>query len=108
MAIKTIRNDEHADGKLPISAGSNITLTDTGNTLVIAATTGAGGVSSITASTGISTSASTGAVTLTNTGVTSIVAGTGISISGATGAVTVTSTASGSGGYTKTFMLMGA
>ena len=80
MAIKTIRNDEHADGKLPISAGSNITLTDTGNTLVIAATTG----------------------------VTSIVAGDGISISGATGAVTVTSTASGSGGYTKTFMLMGA
>lgn len=43
MAIKVTRNDEHADGKLPISAGSNITLTDTGNTLVIAATTGAGG-----------------------------------------------------------------
>jgi hypothetical protein len=41
MAIKTIRNDEHADGKLPISAGSNITLTDTGSTLVIAATASA-------------------------------------------------------------------
>ena len=50
----------------------------------------AAGVSSLTAGTGISVSASTGAVTVTNSGVTSAVAGTGISVSGATGAVTFT------------------
>jgi hypothetical protein len=43
MAIKVIRNTEHADGKLPISAGSNITLTDTGNTIVISSTATSGG-----------------------------------------------------------------
>jgi hypothetical protein len=47
------------------------------------------GVSSAVASTGISVSAATGAVTFTNTGVTSAVAGTNISVSGATGAVTI-------------------
>ncbi len=53
---------------------------------------GTGGVTSITAGTGISASPgspATGAVTVTNTGVTSLVAGTGISLSGSTGAVTV-------------------
>lgn len=50
----------------------------------------------LTAGTGITVSASTGASTITNSGVTSIVAGTGISVSGATGAVTVTASASGS------------
>ena len=47
------------------------------------------GVSSAVASTGISVSGATGAVTFTNTGVTSAVAGTNISVSGATGAVTI-------------------
>ena len=46
-------------------------------------------VTSAVAGTGISVSASTGAVTFTNSGVTSAVAGTGITVSGATGAVTV-------------------
>ena len=52
-------------------------------------------VTSATAGTGISVSASTGAVTFTNTGVTSLTAGTGISLSGSTGGVTITNTASG-------------
>jgi len=45
-------------------------------------------VSSITAGTGISVNAGTGAVTVTNSGVTSAVAGTGVSVSAGTGAVT--------------------
>jgi hypothetical protein len=47
-------------------------------------------VTSITAGSGISASASTGAITISNTGVTSAVAGTGISVSGSTGSVTIT------------------
>ena len=50
------------------------------------------GVASAIAGTGISVSAATGAVTITNTGVTSNVAGAGISVSGATGAVTIANT----------------
>ena len=50
----------------------------------------AAGVTSLTAGSGVSVSASTGAVTVANTGVTSAVAGTGIGVSGATGAVTFT------------------
>jgi hypothetical protein len=49
-------------------------------------------VASATAGTGIGVSASTGAVTFSNTGVTSIVAGTNVTISGSTGAVTINST----------------
>jgi len=48
---------------------------------------------SIASGTGISTSGTYPAFTVTNTGVTSAVAGTGISVSGSTGAVTVTNTA---------------
>ena len=72
-----------------LTAGTAITITDpTGPVPTI----NNAGVTSAVASTGVSVSGATGAVTFTNTGVTSIVAGTGISISGATGAVTVTNT----------------
>ena len=54
----------------------------------ITAASNGSAVTSATASTGISVSGSTGAVTFTNTGVTSAVAGTGVSVSGGTGAVT--------------------
>ena len=50
-------------------------------------------VTSAVAGTGISVSASTGAVTFTNTGVQSAVAGNQITVSGATGAVTIAVTA---------------
>lgn len=54
------------------------------------------GVTGIAASgAGISVSAATGSVTVSNTGVTSLAAGSGISISGSTGAVTVTNTRPG-------------
>lgn len=51
-------------------------------------------VTSASAGTGISVSASTGAITITNSGVTSLTAGTGISLSGSTGGVTITNTVS--------------
>jgi hypothetical protein len=51
------------------------------------------GVASATASTGISVSASTGAVTFTNTGVTGLTGGGGITVNAATGSVTLGSTA---------------
>ena len=41
---------------------------------------------------GISVSANTGSINISNTGVTSLIAGAGISLSGATGAVTITNT----------------
>jgi hypothetical protein len=54
-------------------------------------------VTSATASTGISVSGSTGAVTFTNTGVTSVAAGTGISVSASTGGITITNSAPAGG-----------
>ena len=67
--------------------------TQTGNLVhTLPATTGTllnSAVTSAVAGTGISVSASTGAVTFTNTGVQSAVAGNQISVSGATGAVTI-------------------
>lgn len=50
------------------------------------------GVTSLTAGTAISVSASTGGITVTNTGVTSATAGSGISVSASTGGVTFTNT----------------
>jgi hypothetical protein len=62
-----------------VALGSSVTLNNAG-------------VTSVTAGTGISVSASTGGVTISSTGggVTSITAGNGISINASTGAVTVT------------------
>ena len=54
-------------------------------------------VSSVTAGAGISVSANTGDVTITNTGVTDITAGAGISVSANTGSITIS--ASGGGGF---------
>ena len=77
-----------------VALGSSVTLTNAG-------------VTSVTAGSGISVSASTGGVTITNTsaggGVTSIVAGNGISINASTGAVTVTNSI-----YTPAFNSVGS
>ena len=59
----------------------------------------AGGVTSVSAGTGISVSGSTGAVSIGNTGVTSISAGSGITVSGSTGSITISASGS-SGGVT--------
>jgi len=80
----------------PVSPTTGVTVL-TGVTSLIAWNTNtsdfvviASGVTSLTASTGINVSSSTGAVTVTNTGVTSAVAGTGIGVSAGTGDVTFT------------------
>jgi len=94
-------------GTVGLSGGTNITITPSGNTLIInsVALTGVTGVLSyngqtgdvqgvcgITAGFGIYVSGITGEVTITNTGVTGISASSGISISGTTGYVVLTNT----------------
>jgi len=78
-----------AAGVTSLTAGSGVSVSASTGAVTVANT----GVTSAVAGTGIGVSGATGAVTFTNSGVTSIVAGTGISVSGATGAVTVNSTA---------------
>ena len=79
-----------------LAAGSNITISETGDTITLAGTAGTVTSVGITGGTGLSVSGSpitsSGSVTLANTGVTSNVAGSGISVSGATGAVTISNT----------------
>ena len=77
----------------PLIIGSGLTIDYATST--ISAAGGGGGVTSITTGAGLSSSASTGNITLTNTGVTGITAGSGISVSGATGAVTISTTTNG-------------
>jgi hypothetical protein len=76
------------------TSGTTLTFNDATTQTTAPVNTNAN-VNSVAAGTGISVSATTGALTVTNSGVTSIVAGTGISISGATGAVTVTNSSPG-------------
>jgi hypothetical protein len=71
------------------TSGTTLTFNDSTTQTTAPVNTNAN-VNSVAAGTGISVSATTGALTVTNSGVTSAVAGTGISVSGATGAVTVT------------------
>jgi len=80
-----------AAGVTSLTAGSGVSVSASTGAVTVANT----GVTSAVAGTGIGVSGATGAVTFTNSGVTSLVAGTGISVSGATGAVTVSSTAAG-------------
>lgn len=78
-----------AAGVTSLTAGSGVSVSASTGAVTVANT----GVTSAVAGTGIGVSGATGAVTFTNSGVTSLIAGTGISVSGATGAVTVNSTA---------------
>ena len=76
------------------TSGTTLTFNDATTQTTAPVNTNAN-VNSVSAGTGISVSATTGALTVTNSGVTSAVAGTGITVSGATGAVTISSTATG-------------
>jgi hypothetical protein len=72
------------------TSGTTLTFNDTTTQTTAPVNTNAN-VNSVSAGTGISVSATTGALTVTNAGVTSVTAGTGISLSGSTGAVTISS-----------------
>ena len=80
-----------AAGVTSLTAGSGVSVSASTGAVTVANT----GVTSAVAGTGIGVSGATGAVTFTNSGVTSIVAGSGITVSGATGAVTVNASAGG-------------
>lgn len=85
---------------ITLAAGSNITISETGDTITFAGTAGTITSVGITSGGGLSVSGSpittNGSITLTNTGVLSNVSGTGISVSGATGNVIITNTDLGS------------
>lgn len=75
-----------------ILGGTGITTSETGLEVTIEND----GVTNLTAiGAGVSVSANTGAIDISNTGVTSLAAGAGISLSGATGAVTISTTGGG-------------
>ena len=72
------------------TSGTSITFNDATTQTTAPVNTNAN-VNSVSAGTGISVSATTGALTVTNSGVTSVAAGTGISVSASTGGVTISS-----------------
>ena len=81
------------------TSGTTLTFNDATTQTTAPVNTNAN-VNSVAAGTGISVSATTGALTVTNTGVTSVAAGTGISVSASTGGITITNTAPATGGVT--------
>jgi hypothetical protein len=89
-ALYSTSSSALAAGTLPVAAGGTGQTSYTDGQLLIGNTTGNTLTkTTLGASTGISVTNGSGAITLANTGVTSNVAGTGITVSGATGAVTI-------------------
>jgi uncharacterized protein (DUF2345 family) len=82
-------------GPLVVGAGLNINYSTATLT-----STGGGGVTDINAGFGISVSASTGSVLVTNTGVRSLTDGGGINLSSANGDITISTASAISGTYT--------
>jgi hypothetical protein len=98
--FKTIRIDNNSQFSAQSNtaslnfSGINITITSAAtNTLVFSAGTGSGGVTSVTATSGLSGNSTTGAITIINTGVTGVTAGSGISVNQSTGNVTISASA---------------
>ena len=89
-------------GSIPYQTGSGTSFTAVGTSGSILQSNGAStptwvplstlGVSGLSAGTGLSTSGTTGNVTITNTGVTGLTPSTGISVSNITGSITITNT----------------
>ncbi len=102
-AENNIRTDY---GALIIGTGLNVDYA-TGYITANAPGTPAG-VTSLLAGTGISLTANTGIITVSNAGVTNIVAGTGISVSNVGGTFTITNITSGGGNGTVTQVNAGA
>ena len=72
--------------------GAGVNVTNVGDAVTVTVPGVVGGISQIIAGTGISASAATGNVTLSNTGVTQLTAGTNITLSATTGSVVINST----------------
>jgi hypothetical protein len=83
---------------MAITANATTLTFNNGSTQTVAPVNTNANVNSVSAGTGISVSATTGALTVTNAGVTSVAAGSGISVSASTGGVTIST--SGGGGVT--------
>jgi hypothetical protein len=77
---------------MPVSINNTQVVFNDATTQTTAPVNTSANVNSVSAGTGISVSATTGALTVTNAGVTSVAAGTGISVSASTGGVTITNT----------------
>lgn len=86
----TVSSGAVSANAITFTAGSGITLSTTSVNLGGSVTVTNAGVTSFSAGTGLSVSATTGGITATNTGVTSLSAGLGISVSGTTGGITLT------------------
>jgi hypothetical protein len=74
---------------LPSQTGNSGRYLTTNGSTTSWGTVASGGVTSLTAGTGISISAGTGAITVTNTGVTSLTGSLGVNVSASTGAITI-------------------
>ena len=80
---------------MAITSNATTLTFNNGSTQTVAPVNTNANVNSVSAGTGISVSATTGALTVTNSGVTSVAAGTGISVSASTGGVTISNTLPG-------------
>jgi hypothetical protein len=80
---------------MAITSNATTLTFNNGSTQTVAPVNTNANVNSVSAGTGISVSATTGALTVTNSGVTSVSAGTGISVSASTGGVTISVSGAG-------------
>jgi hypothetical protein len=80
---------------MAITSNATTLTFNNGSTQTVAPVNTNANVNSVSAGSGISVSATTGALTVTNSGVTSVSAGSGISVSASTGGVTITNTLAG-------------
>lgn len=88
---QSLLDPQNSSDTLTFAFGDGIAIaTNTGTDTVTITNTG---VTTLSASTGISINSGTGSVTVTNTGVIDLTAGEGISVSSSTGSITITNTA---------------
>jgi hypothetical protein len=88
---QSLLDPQNSSDTLTFAFGDGIAITtNTGTDTVTIANTG---VTTLSASTGISVSSGTGSVVVTNTGVIDLTAGEGISVSSSTGSITIANTA---------------
>lgn len=94
-SLTSIPNSALVNSSIGVLAGTGIVVSGTSISLGQSVTITNGGVTSLSAGTGISLSGATGSIAVTNSGVTSITAGTGITVSQSTGGVTISTSSTG-------------